>query len=128
VTVREANGLLDKYGAPQATPLASINNKQFTKLVVEGAGPVVTTIKDFSIAWDLTNKQLNTFAFNSTDGKPDWYVDLKTKVTHSFDKAKPQFTLTGSGIAGLDGTYFITATATSMAWVKTDGSVAIVFN
>jgi len=70
---------------------------------------------------------LHIFAFTTTDGFPGYYVNMTMNVTRNFNQAAPAFTLTGSGIAGLDGAYYINATATQCVWVKKDGSYAIIF-
>lgn len=130
VTVKAvASGdLLETYGVPAAEPLPSQSNIQYTSITIEGTGgPSLSNIRDFTINWDAANKALHVFAFNTTDGNPDWYVPLHAKVTHTFDQAGPSFTLSGSGFSGLDGEYYITVTGSDLVWVSVEGSFAVVF-
>lgn len=130
VVVRDtsSSNLLSKYSVPLATSLPSINNIQFKAVKAEGTGaPTLTNIQYFTINWDLSQNGLYTFAIQTTDGKPNYYVDLKSSMTNSFNQAKPKFTLTSSGFTGLDGEYYVTGNATQFVWVKTDGSFALIW-
>ncbi len=115
--------LTKKYGVPLATPLPSINTAYKT-ITVDGKGPSMSTVTTFSLNWDLPNKGLNQFSFNYNVG-PTYYSNFSP--SQNFAQANPQFTLNGSGVTGLDGSYYITATTAQCVWVKTDGSFAIVF-
>ncbi|MGB7568769.1 MAG: hypothetical protein WBM07_12995, partial [Chitinivibrionales bacterium] len=90
-----------------------------------GKGPKVSNVDAFKINWNLASNGLYEFSFHTTDGIPSYYQNYSPSQT--FAQASPGFTLTSSGIAGLDGSYYIKADATQCVWVKTDGSFAIVF-
>ena len=130
VTVKDTaspGNLLAKYGVPRATAIGTIQ-KTFTSISTDGAtAPNVSVIKDFRFAW--RNEQYNVgFDEFSMHVDPNAsYVNLKDKITQTFDKPNPEFTLTGSGITGLDGSYYVTGDATQFVWVKKDGSFAIIF-
>jgi hypothetical protein len=118
--------LTKKYGVPLPAALPTISMAYKTTPTVDGkGGPNVSNVTTFTFNWDLSSKQVNQFAFNTSDGKPSYYTNFT--ITQTFAQASPQFTLANSGIAGLDGSYYITATATQCTWVRTDGSFAIIF-
>ncbi|MBD3418510.1 MAG: DUF5011 domain-containing protein [Chitinivibrionales bacterium] len=118
--------MLAKYGAPANSALASVNT-DFATIEVDGNGPAITNVTKLTVNWDLQNKGLYVFALNTSDGNPNWYVDLKSNVSHSFGGSKPQFSLSGSGFNGLDGEYYVAMDGSNFVWVATDGSFAIVF-
>ena len=115
--------LTKKYGVPLATPLPSINTAYKT-ITVDGKGPSMSTVTTFTLNWDLPNKGLYQFSFGYS-GPPNY---LNFSPSQTFAQVGPQFTISGTGISGLDGSYYITASTTQCVWVKTDGSFAIVFN
>jgi hypothetical protein len=121
-----SGGLLTKYGVPQSQPLATIS-ASYTTVTTEGTGPKLSNWTKFTLNWNLPNKGLYEVSFNTSDGVPSYYLAIQGKITNTFDQAGPSFVLTGSGVSGLDGTYYITASTTQCVWVKKDGSYAIVF-
>jgi hypothetical protein len=125
-TFIDPNNLLLKYGVPLATTLPTFTKTYSTSITTDGTGaPNMGTVTSFTLGWrnDPSSKGLDNFAFQITGG----YLDLKEKITHTFDQVNPGFTLTGSGITGLDGEYYIKADATQCVWVKKDGTAAIIF-
>jgi len=117
--------LLARYGLPLATALPSVSNITYKTISTDGAGaPSVTTIKDFIFAWRNTGT-LDNFAIDVTVSP--YYLDLKGKITQTFSQAQPGFTLTGSGVSGIDGSYYIKADATQCVWGRKDGSFVIIF-
>jgi hypothetical protein len=128
VTVKDTAGpgnLFAKYGVPRTSALPTVQ-KVYTSISTDGTGaPPVTNIKDFKLSWDLPNKGLYDFALD-LNGAP-YYLDLKGKITQTFGQASPAFTLTGSGVTGLDGEYYVNGDATQFVWVKKDGKYAIIF-
>ncbi|MBN2036519.1 MAG: DUF5011 domain-containing protein [Chitinispirillaceae bacterium] len=122
-TTIDTTNLLQKYGVPLAAALPNIS-KEYNDVTTDGTGaPNVSTIDKFTINWDLANRGLYQFSFNLT---VDPYYKNFTP-TNNFSAAQPGFTLTGSGITGLDGEYYIKADATQCVWVKKDGRFAIIF-
>ena len=116
--------LLVKYGVPLSSALQSINTPYKTSVTTDGTGaPNVSSITTFTLDWDLTNSGLYQFSLNLSASP--YYANFSP--TNTFGAAKPGFTLTGSGITGLDGDYYINASATECDWVRTDGSFAIIF-
>jgi hypothetical protein len=130
VTVKDTaspGNLLAKYGVPRATAIGTIQ-KTFTSVSTDGAtAPNVSVIKDFRFAWRNEQYNIGFDEFSMHVDPNASYVNLKEKITQTFDKPSPAFTLTGSGITGLDGEYWVTGDATQFVWVKKDGSYAIIF-
>lgn len=121
-----SGGLLEKYEVPITNPLQTFRGN-YTKGTVDGTGPNVSTINQCNLDWNYEQRKVNTFSINTTDGKPSYYFEITSKVEHTFGAAQPQFTLTGSGYSGLDGTYFIKVEADSMIWVEKTGEYAIIW-
>lgn len=95
------------FNTPIETPLTSIN-KSYTNIFVLGEnGPNLDNITNFTINWDLNNNGLWQLSMNTNNGQPNWWMDLRTVSTHNFSSSQPAITFNNSGIAGLDGTYFI---------------------
>jgi hypothetical protein len=116
-----------KYGVPLTDSLPTVtgvySNSPF---VADGRPkdvPTLTSIVNLRFTWNLRDKQINDFQFQLKNGN----LDLRNLVTQTFASKTPKFTLTGSKITRLDGSYYITATAQKCVWVKTDGSFAITF-
>ncbi|MGB7566231.1 MAG: immunoglobulin-like domain-containing protein [Chitinivibrionales bacterium] len=129
ITVRDTTTvppttLFQKYGVPLASPLQSINIAYKSATVdPSGSGPNMSNVTQFTLNWSLPS--LGLFQFSFTFSASPFYVNFSPAQT--FGQANPGFTLTGSGIYGLDGSYYITASAAQCVWVRTDGSFAIVF-
>jgi hypothetical protein len=113
-----------KYGVPLTTALPSIANTTYKTITVDGKGPSMSAVTSFALNWDLTNKGLYGFNFTYT-GSP-YYMSF-TSMTQNFSQPSPQFTISGTTISGLDGSYYIKADATQCTWVRTDGTFAIIF-
>lgn len=124
-TVVVSTSLLPVYGVPLSTPLPSVN-KTYKNVTVNpsGSGPNLSSLTSFGLNWDLTNRGLYGFALNYTSSP---FYQSFTSMSQTFGQVNPQFTINGTGIAGLDGTYYISANATQCVWVRTDGSFAVVF-
>ncbi|MBB3698905.1 glycoside hydrolase family 9 protein [Flammeovirga yaeyamensis] len=117
------------FGAPQATALESTGHTAYKNIHVLGeGGPDLSTMRDFTINWDLPNKGLYQFSFNSNNGQPSWYVDLLSKVNHTFDAVEPSVTIAASGIPGFDGDYWATMDGANFVLVSKTGTFSIYFN
>lgn len=120
--------LLTLFGVPRSTALPAVNTEYGFKYTTGIGAPALSNVSKFSINWDLANKGLYVFAVNTSDGKPDWYISLLTKITHNFDSPSPAVKITGSGITGLDGDYWVNMDGADFVMVAKDGSYAICFN
>lgn len=116
-----------KFGTPAATALPSIN-KSFNKIYVLGTGgPNLSNVTNFTINWDLPNKGLWQFSFNTNNGIPTWWLDMIPKTTQTFSNTSPACKLTGTGIAGLDGEYWANLDGSNFVLVSKTGSFSIYF-
>lgn len=120
--------LLVKYSVPRATALPTLANKSYTKAFTLGTGgPTLSNVTNFTINWDLPNKGLWQFSFNTNNGIPSWWLDMLPKITQSFGNASPACKLTGTGIAGLDGDYWANVDGANFVLVAKTGAYAIYF-
>jgi hypothetical protein len=127
------DSMFKRYGVPRSDALPSIPVKTYKDTIITD-GPVLivpdlANIKDFTMSWDLPNQQVNQFSLSLKNGVFMSFTASGTQylLTQSFAAPQPKFSLSGSGIAKLDGEYYITADNVRCVWVKTDGSFAIVF-
>jgi hypothetical protein len=129
VTVSETadTGSDCNFGTPSAEALPSITQEYVFAHVI-GSGPALSNFKEFSIKWKLPSNGLYKFAINTTDGDPDYYVDLRGNTTHNFSSPEPAFTLSGSGLEGLDGEYWIAIHEGNIVWEEKSGSYTIYFS
>ncbi len=119
-------GLLEKYGVPSSSPLPEIQNTTFSKGTVEGeSGPDISKIKTFTIDWDASQKKIYSCAFQF-DGAP-WHADLTGSIDHNFGSSSPGFTLTDSGVSGLDDEYYVVYKDDQFIWVEKSGKFAIIW-
>ncbi len=96
------------FGTPLATALSTTGNQQYNYVYVLGqGGPNLSNVTNLTINWSLENKGLYQLSMQTNNGIPGWWNDVRLKMTHTFDQPKPTATLTGSGFAGLDGTYYV---------------------
>jgi endoglucanase len=117
-----------KFGTPLAVALSS-NNSSYNKVYVLGTGgPNLSNVSNFTINWDLPNKGLYQFSMNTTNGAPNWYVDLRTSMTQNFGSASPGLTLTASGFSGLDGQYYVANVGADFVMVSVSKSYTIYFS
>ncbi|NLD92166.1 MAG: DUF5011 domain-containing protein [Fibrobacter sp.] len=125
VVARDVSGnLLLKYGVPGKAPLATVN-QEYTSFSIDGDGPAFSDIKSMSIDWSYTEyyKNLNSFSINT---KSNQYINLMTS-TNTFKSASPLVTFTGTGLADLKGTFWVTVIDDEMIWVEENGEYAIVW-
>ena len=125
ITVKDTaidTSIFSRYGVPLSTALPTVN-VTYKTITLDGSGPNVSIISSFAINWDKSSSSLYDCRLNNGTVSP---YSL-TITTQTFSSTSPTITITGSNISGLDGTYYIKATATECDWVKIDGSFAVVF-
>ena len=83
----------------------------------------MTTVNTLAINWDLANKGFYNCAFNF-NASP-WYLSLIPVTTNTFASASPSCTIKGSGITGLDGSYYVNWDGTHFILVSKTGNFAI---
>ncbi|MGB7393589.1 MAG: cellulase family glycosylhydrolase, partial [Pricia sp.] len=100
------------FGTPTASGLKSVSSSYKNVYVLGDGGPSMDNIREFTINWDAQYNGLYQFAFNTDNGKPQWYVDFSNSATFQFKNANPEIRLRNTGIPRLDGSY----------WATTDGN------
>ncbi len=115
------------FGTPLSEPLQNINDRFNNVFVLGNGGPSLDNLREFSINWDLANSGLYVFAINTNNGQPDWYVDLRSNLSQSFNTPNPDAILSGTGIAGLDGSYWVTQDKGNFVMVSKMGGFTLYF-
>lgn len=111
----------------QIAPLQSVNER-YANVFVIGDGPESTNLKDVTINWDYTNKELYQFSISTTDGNPNWWIDLLPNITHSLSFANPKINIQNSGIEKLDGGYTITRDDEYLILISEMSDFTIIFS
>ncbi|WP_281614804.1 glycosyl hydrolase family 8 [Flammeovirga sp. SubArs3] len=94
------------FGLPSSEAFPTINTS-FTHAHVLGNGPDLSHVNNISVNWSKEGGQIWDFSMRTNNGVPNWYVDLKTAITHTLGSASPSITFSNSGFNGLDGVYWI---------------------
>lgn len=110
------------FSTPRASALPSIAKTAYNNIHVLGNnGPNLSNIRRFTINWDAADNRVIQFAFNTKNGTPSYYIDLRSKISHNFNAGKPAVKITGSGI-GVDGDYWVAKDGANFVMVsKTKG-------
>lgn len=127
VTVSSGGGGTGCSYEPMTSALPTINTG-FSNMYVTDNGPDLSNIRKFSINWNLTNKGLYTFAFNTKNGSPSWYVDMKSAVNHTLNSIQPSITVSGSEISGFDGHYYAIMDGDNFVLEEKTGAYTIYFS
>lgn len=117
-----------EYPAMSST-LPSIDN-DFKYVYKIGSGyPALSNFKKFGINWDLTNGGLYQFSMNTTDGNPDYYVDLRSNISNNtLEQSQPGLTISGSPFAGLDGSYYVLMDGDNIVLSEKSGAYSLYFS
>ncbi len=115
-----------QFDAPREFPLPAVSNKNYSKVYVLGEdGPNLNNITGFSINWNGQAGTLWQLSLNTSNGVPNWYMDLRTVSTNTFTSPEPTITFKNSGFAGLDGTYYVTTNGDNFVMVSKDRNFTI---
>jgi GH35 family endo-1,4-beta-xylanase len=122
------NCLLSRFGLPRATALPD-NNTSYSKVYTLGTGaPNLSNVTNAVINWSLPNNGLWQLSFNTNNGLPTWWLDMRNSV-QNFAKAQPAITFAGTGIANLDGNkYYVNYEGSNVVFVEVTGKHAIYFS
>ncbi len=116
------------FDTPAASALPSIS-KQFNNIFVLGTGgPNFDNVSNFTINWDLTNNGLYQFSMLTNNGVPSWWNDFKPRVSQNFNSSQPEITITNSGFANFDGSYWATIDNGNFVLVSKTSAFTIYFS
>lgn len=116
------------FNTPANTALSAYDEVSFSSTHLLGQGPKIDNVDRFRISWNLQENKLERFAVNTTDGKPEYYVDLRDAVTHSFYTSQPEITLSNSGLPGWDGAYWVTNDGDNFIMVSKNNGFTLYFS
>jgi aryl-phospho-beta-D-glucosidase BglC (GH1 family)/PKD repeat protein len=118
-----------KFGTPRASALPTTGQKSYSYAHVLGTGgPNLSNVTNFTINWDLQNNGLYQYSVNTSNGVPNWYVDLRAGATYNFNQAQPKITLSNTGFAGLNGQYYVNTVGSDFVMVSVASSFTIYFS
>ncbi len=117
------------FGAPSNVGLPSFDKVTFNEMHVLGTSTINTSnFRKFQINWNLSGKSLKQFAYSTENGIPNYYIDLRTKVTQNFSATKPSINISGSGITGLDGDYWVISHNNNFVMVSKTNAYTLYFS
>lgn len=117
------------FNTPKSSSLPTMDNTTFNNVHVIGEnGPDLSNIIATAFNWNNENDGLYTFAFNTSNGVPDYYYSLLPFVDQSLKSNEPSITIEGSGIQNFDGTYWATDVEGDLALVSQTRSLTIYFS
>ncbi|GJM64189.1 PKD domain-containing protein [Persicobacter diffluens] len=112
------------FNLPMTTALPSLN-KTYNYIYVIGEGPDLSNFTGVTINWDLNLNGLWQFSIQTNNGNPAWYKDLRENMTYAFNTAAPEVTFSGSGVAGMDGAYWIGLDGENLVLTAQSGAYSI---
>ncbi len=117
-----------EFDTPQSAPLETIHESFSNAHVIGSGGPNLNNVTNFVINWDLQNSGLYQLSFNTNNGQPSWWMDLRSDASHGLGDSQPDITFSGTGIAGFDGAYWVTTDGDNLVMVSKNGDYTIYFN
>ncbi len=115
------------FDIPLSTALPSLN-ESYKNIHIIGNGPNLSNLGEFTINWALANNGLYQLSVNTNDGSPDWFIDLRSNATQTFNEVNPSLSITGSNIAGLDGNYWVAVDGENFVLVEKTNAYSIYFS
>ena len=125
-----SNCLLTTFGVPRTASLPT-KNQVYNKIHTLGNNaPNLSNITTATLNWNLTYKGLYELSFNTSNGNPKWWIDLKNNA-QNFAQSQPSITFNGTGISNLDGNkYYVNyvTSSSNFVLVEVNGQHAIYFS
>lgn len=118
-----------QFNTPSEESLPTFDNITFNNIYSLGSeGPDVSNITSFSINWNAGQNGLYQFALNTSNGVPDYYVNLLENINYSFNTTNPEVTLTNTGLAGWDGAYWVTSDEGNFVMASKESDFTLYFS
>ncbi len=125
VIVREACD----FGTPSISSLPTTGHRSYKNIYVLGnGGPNLDNVVDFVINWNLENNGLYQFSMFTSDGIPAWWNDFIPRSDHNFNETGSLVTLSDTGFANLNGSYYATMDGDNFVLVSTSDPYTIYFS
>lgn len=117
------------FNTPSSTGLEDFDIKKFSNVFVLGSGgPSLSNLKTFTINWNSQYNGLYQFSINTKNGVPDYYINLKPKITFQFKNANPEISISNSLIPNFDGDYWVTSDNGNFVMVSKTNNFTIYFS
>ncbi|WP_378187022.1 polysaccharide lyase [Aquimarina sp. W85] len=117
------------FATPIISGIPAMDNVSYTNVHVLGNnGPNLDNLREFSINWDPFNDSLHKFAVKTKDGFPRWYISFVETMSFQLKNANPEITLTNTGVAGLDGAYWVAKDDDNFILVSKSREFSLYFN
>ncbi len=113
------------FDTPTESPLPSTHTTYSYIYVVGDGAPNLDNVTSLTLNWDLGTSGLYQFSLSTNNGVPGWYVNLATVSEQNFNTAPAQITFSNSGLAGLDGSYYVTISDGNFVLVSITGGFTI---
>ncbi|WP_299311688.1 lytic polysaccharide monooxygenase [uncultured Aquimarina sp.] len=110
------------FDTPRTAPLPSLNETYNYAYVIGDNGPDFSDIYKFFINWDLNNKGLYNFDYQTLST----YTSF-AQMPHNFDEVNPEVTFVNSEIERLDGSYYVTVDEDNLVLVSKNEGFTIYF-
>lgn len=128
VNIPETTGSCN-FNLPSSSPLPTVERKSYTNVYSFGQTNIdIENIRRLRINWDLNSNKLVQFAINTKNGTPSYYVDLTDKTNDKLNTSNPEISISGSGIEGLDGDYYVGLQNNNFILVAKDSAFTIYFS
>ncbi|AUC74935.1 cellulase family glycosylhydrolase [Olleya sp. Bg11-27] len=117
------------FNTPSQNGLENFNAKQFSNVYVLGTGgPSLSNLRTFTINWISEYNGLYQFSILTDNGIPDYYINLKPKITFQFQNANPELSISNSLIPNLDGDYWVTSDNGNFVMVSKTNNFTLYFS
>ena len=119
------------FNTPFSSPLPTMTGDfQNVFIIGEDAPEDLHGIEKASVNWNLENNggSLYNFSVNLEQGYDPNYINISAVSNNSFNSNGPAISISGSGMSGLDGDYYVAEDNGNFVMVSEGGDYAIYFS